>query len=70
VKKIATGIRKLYRRYPARCNTLIAAAVVGGLGLAGVAVDVATVKGIVALEVPILLAGEATHHRVSPTTGE
>jgi hypothetical protein len=65
-KRLLAAARKLYRAYPARLNALIAGAVVAGLGAIGVAVDLTTVLPIVALEVPILLSGEATHRRVRP----
>ncbi|HEY0391019.1 MAG TPA: hypothetical protein VGC63_04855 [Solirubrobacterales bacterium] len=65
-KRLVFGVRRLYRRYPARSNTLIVAGVVALAGAFGVAVDAATAKDIVVLEAPILLGGEATHHFVSP----
>jgi hypothetical protein len=66
VKRLVKGTVALYREYPARCNAVIAGAVVAGLGALGVTADIASVKEIVGLEVPILVAGEATHRRVSP----
>lgn len=65
-KRLLTAARKLYKAYPARANALIAGGVVAGLGAIGVMVDLTTVAPIVALEVPILLSGEATHRRVRP----
>jgi len=65
-KRLWSGATALYRRYPARSNTLVAGTVVAGLGFLGVSVDLVSVKAIVALELPILAAGEATHRQVTP----
>ena len=66
VKRLWAGATALYQHYPARGNALVAGAVVAGLGYIGVTVDLVSVKAIVAFELPILAAGEATHRKVTP----
>lgn len=56
----------LYRRYPARGNSYILAAIVAVGSAVGVVVNPQSAGTIIALVVPVLLGGEATHHLVSP----
>lgn len=66
-KRIGSAAIDLYRRYPARGNSYILSAVVAAGAAVGVAVNHQGAGTIIALVVPILLGGEATHHLVSPT---
>jgi hypothetical protein len=68
-KRLLTAATDLYSRYPARCNSYIVAGVVAIGAAVGQSVDPHVVGPLVALEVPILLGGEATHRRVSPAKG-
>lgn len=65
-KRLLNAAADLYRRYPARATSVVIAAIVGGLGAAGVTVDAASVKDIVVPVLPILIGGELIHRRVSP----
>ena len=58
--------RAVYRAHPARINALVVSAVVAAASALGVIVDSQSVVGVVAIVVPILLGGEATHRLVSP----
>jgi hypothetical protein len=66
-KRAGAAVVDLYRRYPARGNSYIAGAVVFAGGLFGVVLNQQSVLTDVALVVPVLLAGESTHHFVRPT---
>lgn len=65
-KRLLNAVVSLYRRYPARANTLIVAGVVAAASAVGIAVDAQSAKQIVVLVVPILLGGEAIHRNVTP----
>jgi hypothetical protein len=66
-KSLGAKAVELYRRYPARANTYIASAVVFAAGVFGVVLNQQSVLTDVALVIPILIGGEATHRAVSPT---
>lgn len=57
---------RFYRRYPARANSYILSAIVGGAGAFGVVIDPQSAGHIIELVLPILVTGELTHHKVSP----
>jgi hypothetical protein len=65
-KRLLTAATDLYRRYPSRGNSYILAAAVGIGSAIGIAVNPQSVGTVIALVVPILLGGEATHHLVTP----
>lgn len=67
VKRLATAAVDLYKRFPARGNSYILAAVVAVGSAVGIAVDPQSAGTVIALVVPVLVGGEATHHLVSPT---
>jgi hypothetical protein len=66
VKRLGAAALALYHRYPARGNAVIASGVVFAAGTFGVVIDSGTVLRDVAIVVPIILAGEATHRTVRP----
>jgi hypothetical protein len=65
-KRLLNAAVDLYRRYPARANSYILAAVVAAAGALGVVVDPESAGAIVKTVIPILLLGEGTHHHESP----
>jgi hypothetical protein len=65
-RRAASAAAALYRRYPARANSYIAAGVVAVAGAAGIVVAPDSALQIIEIVVPILLGGEATHRLVSP----
>lgn len=70
VRSIPARVIALYRAYPARSNALIASALVFAALKVGVVVDQQSVAASLAAVLPILLAGQATHRKVSPVEGE
>lgn len=68
VKRLATAAVDLYKRYPSRSNSYVLAAVVAAGSALGIAVDPQSAGTVIALVVPVLVGGEATHHLVSPAT--
>lgn len=65
--KRAVGLlRSAYWKYPARTLSYIAAALIFAGAQLGVAVEQATLLQALAYAAPILLAGEATHRKVTP----
>jgi len=66
LKSLAKTALALYRQYPARANSLILAAVLAIAGATGIVVDPQSVKHILAVVIPILITGEATHRKVTP----
>jgi len=65
-KRLLNAAVDLYRRYPARANSYILAGVVGVGSAVGIAVNPQSASTVIALVVPLLVGGEATHHLVSP----
>jgi hypothetical protein len=66
VKRLGAAAVDLYKRYPSRGNSYILAGLVAAGSAIGVVVNPQSAGTIVAIVVPILLGGEATHHLVSP----
>jgi hypothetical protein len=67
-KRVTLAGVRLYRRYPARANSYIAAALVAVGSALGVVIAPESAGTAVALVVPILLGGEATHRLVTPAS--
>jgi hypothetical protein len=65
-RQAATAAIAFYRRYPARSNSYIAAAVVTAAGAIGIVVSPESVLQILSIVLPVLLGGEATHRLVTP----
>lgn len=65
-KRLAALAVDLYRRYPARGNSYILAGVVAVGSAVGIVVNPQSAGTVIALVVPVLVGGEATHHLVSP----
>jgi hypothetical protein len=66
LKRLGAAAVDLYRRYPARGNSYILAALAAVAAALGVVVDQQSAGKVIELVLPILLGGEATHHLVSP----
>ncbi len=64
--RAALATAALYRKYPARCNSYILAALVASGSAVGLVVDRESAGQVIAVVVPILLGGEATHRLVTP----
>lgn len=64
--RAAAAAVSTYRKNPARCNSYIVAALVAVASALGLVVDPATAGQVIAIVIPILLGGEATHRLVSP----
>jgi hypothetical protein len=67
LKQALQSARALYRRYPARINSYVAAGLVALASAVGLVLDAQSVGQVVAIVVPILIGGEATHKLVSPS---
>lgn len=67
LKNLIDNAVALYRRYPSRINSYITAGIVTLAGAVGLVIDTQSALAIVAIAIPILLGGEATHRRVRPT---
>jgi hypothetical protein len=65
-KRAGAAIAALYRRYPARANSYIAAALVAAAGALGVVISPENALQVIEIVIPVLLGGEATHRLVSP----
>lgn len=66
VKRLLAAAIDLYRRYPARVTSYIVAALVTGGSAVGIAVDPQSTQTVIRIVLPILVTGEAIHHRVKP----
>jgi hypothetical protein len=66
LKRAADALLTLYREYPARANALIVAGAVALCSAVGIVVAPQSVETILGVVIPILITGEATHHRVTP----
>lgn len=63
-------VKDLYAREPARVNAAAVAAVIAVAAASGVALDNASVAGVVAVVLSVLLGGEVTRSKVEPTDPE
>jgi hypothetical protein len=66
IARAVAAAKTLYRKYPARCNSYILAALVAAGSALGLVVDPESAGQVIAIVIPILLGGEATHRLVSP----
>jgi hypothetical protein len=66
VARATLAAATFYRKYPARCNSYILAALVAVGSALGIVVDPESAGQVIVVVIPILLGGEATHRLVSP----